>query len=464
MDNPTLMYILFIITASLAGMFLVYSFAQKTRVSARYWATSYSLLSAGFFLITLQGEMNPILTVLLANGLITLGYLVNLLGLRRYLKIKTWTAWHIIAVPLQTLLFVLFLYPFPSVSYRIVVISLILSVVTMESGYILIKHAQEQNWFVTRFGMFAFWFSSGYFFLRSILSLQRENSPLLGPAMDTSVYFILINITLMMYAFVFMLLHSTGLEISLRKKIDEIQKLNSSKDQLLSIVGHDLRTPISSMMMLGELLSAKFVPGSCMEIDDEELFVLTHSSQTAMTILEGLLEWGNAQHSLLGYDRAEVNLAHVLQAVLTELRTTAKEKNVEWKLELKEDVVIFGDKRALGIVFRNVMQNALKFAEKGSEVRVSLRDIGQSAAVYVQNRGMVIPEKVIASVADGMPVHSSRGTQGEKGTGLGLVLCKQLIERGGGTLSLAPLSADEGNSEPVGTQVNLVLPLKPDLH
>jgi len=232
----------------------------------------------------------------------------------------------------------------------------------------------------------------------------------------------------------------------------ELEALNAQKDKFFSIIAHDLRSPFAGLIGVADLFRRGIVKASPEKLKEygENMYA---SATRVNNLIEDLLEWSRLQLGGIKFEREKLDLAELAGDVVDHQEDQAAAKGVHLEGPPGAAMTAFGDRQALNSVLRNLIANAVKFTPSGGRVVVRLERAGDFIAVTVADTGVgMSPEKVarLFSIAENV---STPGTKGERGTGLGLVLCKELIERGGGTIAV---DSEEGK----GTQVRITVPIK----
>jgi signal transduction histidine kinase len=214
----------------------------------------------------------------------------------------------------------------------------------------------------------------------------------------------------------------------------DLTQLNADKDRFFSIIAHDLRSPLAGMLGLSEAMAANLAEFTPAEAADS-MTEMAKSARNLYQLLENLLEWSQLQTGRMEC-RPEPVAVHELLTELAELfYPSAQQKGV--KVQLKtQPCEAWGDRRMLNAVFRNLLSNALKFTPTGGTVSLSCFMKGGQAMVEVRDSGTGISAVQMESLfSRGAKPISQSGTAGERGTGLGLVLCRELLERVGGAIT-----------------------------
>lgn len=220
----------------------------------------------------------------------------------------------------------------------------------------------------------------------------------------------------------------------LRGKNEQLRLLNATKDKLYSVIAHDLRNPFNVILGFTTLLIDRWK-----DIDDERkmLYVkkLNESASNAYDLLQNLLEWARSQSGRLVAKPECVELRKSIDESLLFVRGQAKAKGIAIQNLVEPSVQVRTDMNMMGTVLRNLLSNAIKFTNDNGWIRVWSEYNGNGkVAIIVQDNGVGIPEEGLSSLFKIDTHYSTTGTNKEKGTGLGLLLCKEFIERNGGSI------------------------------
>lgn len=217
------------------------------------------------------------------------------------------------------------------------------------------------------------------------------------------------------------------------KSETELKKINASKDKFFSIIAHDLRAPFTSLLGLTDFLT--------FDIDNlskEEVKVFAQkiniSSKGIFELVENLLEWARIQTESLEYNPHSFDLADVAETIINTMVGVSVKKNINLVNNVSKNTTIFADKNTINSVLQNLITNALKFTKSLGEVRVEATLNDQFYLVSVKDNGIGMSEDVLEKLFKIDEHHTTFGTANEKGTGLGLILCKELIEMNGGKI------------------------------
>ncbi|MBN1531487.1 MAG: PAS domain S-box protein [Spirochaetes bacterium] len=213
----------------------------------------------------------------------------------------------------------------------------------------------------------------------------------------------------------------------------ELSVLNSTKDRLFSIIGHDLRNPFHAMRGYAEMLIAD--PGA-VDVQSALEFarLIYDAADRAGALLENLLQWSLSQTGRIAFRPAEIDLAAAVRETLRLLEGAAGAKRIEVRTGIDGALRVRADENMLKAVLRNLVSNAVKFTGEGGAVTLSARRNGILVEIAVADTGVGIPAERLGLLFDIETNRSTVGTANEKGTGIGLVLCREFVERQGGTI------------------------------
>ena len=213
----------------------------------------------------------------------------------------------------------------------------------------------------------------------------------------------------------------------------DLQELNTMKDKFFSIVAHDLKNPFFQIMNDSETLlkQVKKINDETIEKQLENIF---RQSKQSYTLLQNLLEWSRSQTGTLKWEPETIDLTQIIDEIITLLRSIANNKEILLYKVAFKDTFAFADAKMVKATIRNLTTNALKFTERGGEVMVVTEDLGDFIEITISDNGIGIPKEDIEKLFRIDVHYSNPGTEGEDGTGLGLILCKEFVERNGGSI------------------------------
>lgn len=219
----------------------------------------------------------------------------------------------------------------------------------------------------------------------------------------------------------------------LKKYSEELEVLNATKDKFFSIIAHDLKSPFNSFLGITELLAEDI---DIMDRAQIKAFVLdmNRSAHNQFKLLENLLAWAQVQRGSMVFSPSELDFFHVVNDVFSLYSDNAVGKKLKLTNEGSPGKKVFADHNMLYLLLRNLVYNAIKFTPEGGEIRVGASDLPGFIEVYVADNGVGISPKSLAGLFRIDKQNTTLGTNKEKGTGLGLVLCKDMIEKNGGQI------------------------------
>jgi len=222
-------------------------------------------------------------------------------------------------------------------------------------------------------------------------------------------------------------------EISLRENESKLQELNATKDKLFSIIGHDLKTPLNNIMGFAELIFESLDSSVNNKIVQYHKHI--YEAATSMSkLLENLLQWANSQRKVTTVYRENINLNVITHQCVELLRLAANAKNISIKNEVTKNCAVFADKDMITTVLRNILQNAIKFTNSGGEITISSEMKEENCKITVTDNGIGIKTELHDKIFSVAPNLTTIGTANERGTGLGLLICKEFIEQNKGNL------------------------------
>jgi signal transduction histidine kinase len=216
------------------------------------------------------------------------------------------------------------------------------------------------------------------------------------------------------------------------ERAQALEELNASKDRFFSIVAHDLRSPFNPLIGLARILAQTAKDSSPEEI---QLMADTmyRSAQNVYGLLENLLHWARSQSGRMKYEPERLDLRVLAQQSVELLIENATGKHITLTNDLPE-IWAYADPDMLDVVFRNLISNALKFTPTGGRVTLAATSTPPYVEVTVQDTGVGIAPDNLLNLFQAAKLYTTRGTEQESGTGLGLMICKEMVERHGGKI------------------------------
>ncbi|MCK9211395.1 MAG: ABC transporter substrate-binding protein [Ignavibacteriaceae bacterium] len=222
-------------------------------------------------------------------------------------------------------------------------------------------------------------------------------------------------------------------EEELRQFAEELKNLNANKDKLFSIIAHDLRSPFFALLGLGEILSNEI---DSLTKDEIKKFStdLYNAIYTQFKFLENILEWARLQLGKIDFNPSKVNLYNNIVVVFNRLAGVAERKNIRLINEVDETVMVYSDENVLQSILHNLISNGIKFTRENGEIKISSIQKDSFINIIVRDNGVGIKQEDLPKLFAIDQQYSQKGTANERGTGLGLVICKELVEKHGGKI------------------------------
>ncbi len=251
------------------------------------------------------------------------------------------------------------------------------------------------------------------------------------------------------------LMHSNSeiskLNAQLSDKNSQLNELNATKDKFFSIIAHDLRNPFNSLIGFSDLLKRNVSNYSTEQITD---FAneMAESAKYAYQLVENLLDWSRVQRGIITPKPEWIDARDIADEIKQLSFRQASSKNISITTETSPDTTVYADREMTRLVLRNLVSNAIKFTPEQGTVRVTIQKNSHNASFSVTDNGIGIDPKHLENLFHIDNKISKAGTNGEQGTGLGLILCKEFIELQGGNIRAV-------SSQGVGSEFHFTLPL-----
>ena len=227
-------------------------------------------------------------------------------------------------------------------------------------------------------------------------------------------------------------------DITDRKKGEQaLKESNKTKDKFFNIIAHDLKSPFNAILGFSNILLEKHK-----NYDDKKrekmIKLVNESANSAFKLLENLLTWSRAQTGKISYMPEKLQLKILVTETIQELQASVNQKKIHITETISEKEIIFADKSMISTILRNLISNAIKFTNKNGSITISSEKQENSSFVEISvaDTGVGIPKEIQSKLFDIGENTSAKGTENETGTGLGLILCKEFVERHGGKIWL----------------------------
>ncbi|HNI94618.1 MAG TPA: ATP-binding protein [Leptospiraceae bacterium] len=240
--------------------------------------------------------------------------------------------------------------------------------------------------------------------------------------------------------------------LQIRKSEQELKQLNATKDKFFSIVSHNLRSPFSGLLGLSELLKASF---SEAEPDMEEIKsyadLLYQSSAQAFELLKNLFEWGKVQTGRMTIEKNQIDLKNILYELQYQLDGKLKEKDIHLRMEIGSDLTLNTDENAIKSILNNLLLNSVKYSYPGKDIILRIQPMENCILIEIEDFGIGMNEGEKQKLFKIDSKFRMPGTNGEDGTGLGLIITKEYLDRLNSKIEIS-------TEKDYGTKVKLTFP------
>jgi PAS domain S-box-containing protein len=213
----------------------------------------------------------------------------------------------------------------------------------------------------------------------------------------------------------------------------KLLQLNVDKDRFISILGHDLKNPFNNILALSEILTEEIESLNADEIG-EIAKNINKSAKITNKLLEDILMWARTQHGKIPFKPQKLNFADICKNILEILNPNAKAKNITINYSKSDQINVLADIDMLKTVLRNLVSNAIKFTNSGGSININAKGNPENVTISVSDNGIGLTRDNIIKLFDISEIVTTTGTANETGTGLGLLLCKEFVEKNGGKI------------------------------
>jgi len=222
-------------------------------------------------------------------------------------------------------------------------------------------------------------------------------------------------------------------EEEVKLTLEELKAVNANKDKFFSIISHDLKSPFNGLLGITEILDSDYDELSLEEIK-EMIQVLRNLSVNVYDLLDGLLQWAQTQTGIMEYNFENFDIYEKGENVLELLSVNAKSKNILLQNNIKLNSDVFADVKSVETILRNLISNAIKFTQPQGIIKLESEINEKEIYISVIDTGIGMSEKNRSKLFKIEEHHTTIGTNNEVGSGVGLILCKELVEKNGGKI------------------------------
>ncbi|MBN2662361.1 MAG: GHKL domain-containing protein [Bacteroidales bacterium] len=222
-------------------------------------------------------------------------------------------------------------------------------------------------------------------------------------------------------------------EQALKQSEEELRILNAGKDRFMSILGHDLRSPLNSILGFSDLLVKNLHHYDIGKIE-KQIKIINQTANKTYNLLEDLLLWSKSQSKKLAIEPQEIVFADICNDVINNFKTRANLKDIIISCFDSERTILTVDLNMFKTILRNLISNAIKFTNKNGQITIYSERKGENIIITISDNGVGIEKENIPKLWDFTQPISTSGTANETGTGFGLLLCKEFVEKHGGKI------------------------------
>lgn len=223
--------------------------------------------------------------------------------------------------------------------------------------------------------------------------------------------------------------------LTMQEQKKHLLRINREKENIIAVVAHDLKGPFQAMFGYLQLLTDSYDHYSD-ERRKEYIEKVSNATRASYQLVEALLNWIMAGNGTIEFSPRFFSLKEHVDLAISLTRNMANSKDISIDLSVDSDIMVFADANMTAAVLRNLVANAVKFTPRGGKISLGAEQNGKTIRIWVKDNGVGMDEKLIEKILSGSDYESTPGTEKENGTGLGLVICKEFMEKNIGTLDI----------------------------
>jgi len=214
-----------------------------------------------------------------------------------------------------------------------------------------------------------------------------------------------------------------------------LEELNFTKDKFFSIVAHDMKSPLNSMKSFSDLMLDHLEDLTREDMIDMNLKI-NNSLNNTLKMADNLLNWARIQMQDVNIQRSKINVEEVLKPIISLYLGISSKKDIQFSSKLDENLFIYADPDQLTFIVRNLISNAIKFTKKQGNINIISYSEENKVIIRIEDDGVGMPKKIKENVFNLENKYSMKGTDGESGTGLGLMLCLEFLKMNDGEIEI----------------------------
>jgi len=265
------------------------------------------------------------------------------------------------------------------------------------------------------------------------LTMRSTSSKLIDVLYNASVYHDNQGKTLGLFAAARDITERKQAEEQLKTNEAKLKELNTDKDRFISILAHDLKSPFNSILGFLRLL-LKNIRKYDLDKIEQQIGFINSSTQSVYNLLEDLLMWARSQSGKLPFEPQILSFENTCRAIIENMRVIAHSKEISINYFVVDKINLYADKNMLHTILNNLITNAIKFTNQGGMINIFAEESETQVTITISDNGIGMQPEIIPTLFDITKMHTTVGTADEKGTGLGLLLCKEFVEKHGGRI------------------------------
>ncbi|PWL39419.1 hypothetical protein DKG77_00860 [Flagellimonas aquimarina] len=222
----------------------------------------------------------------------------------------------------------------------------------------------------------------------------------------------------------------------IEEQAKNLKQSNDLKDRMFSIIGHDLRSPLSAAKLKMDFIMRGIINPKDDKFLDETVFDLLKTMDEALNLLQNLLGWAKSESNQIQVIPEKLNINELVEQTFRLLKLGSDHKQIEMQNNVPVDVFAYADNNMIKTVLRNILSNAIKFTPVEGVIKINSKPGKSKIVIEIEDNGNGIPKEDIKKILNPNEHFSKLGTEKEPGTGLGLVLCQNFVKKNGGTLKI----------------------------
>jgi len=411
----------------LTGFLMVYlKYTAPHIQGSLHWAIGTFLVGTGLLAYGFYPKPNEYVNLLMTNVNAFAGQCLFLVAIWKY-KEKKVNYYFVISIPvLAFITTTVFTLIYPHMGLRVSVNSILYTFPAFYCFYEMLKPPDKSLRLIFQINALAILIYILAMLTRTFVSFPHKEINLMAPTVESIILFSAISLSEIVLTFGFIIMVNIRLAQNLIRQ-------NAVKDKFFSIIAHDLKNPMNNIMGFSDLLALKLGENNPEETAYISKAIKQSVSQTN-DLLENLLEWALSQTGRLRYDPGKIDLHNFFTDETDYFIPFATSKQLSMHIEGSRDIHVRADRNMLKTILRNLVTNAIKYSQPGGSINIEAKQLSGFAEISVVDTGIGIHEDAMKKLFNLDERLTTRGTHDEKGSGLGLVLCKEFVEKNGGRI------------------------------